>query len=127
MDGFDSLLHKLDDLGSVGKKVGKEALQKGAKVVVEQQKKDAPKDTGDGAKHLEVAKVTTSLAQVGFTKDNWEQCKGIWYANWSFEHYISGKQITKNAGWIFNSLKNCEKEARSEIEKVLGDEIEKIL
>lgn len=82
-DGFDELLNKLGDLGQVGNKVGKEALNAGAKVVLEQQKKDAPRDTGDGAKYLEISKSTSSLAQVGFTKDNWEHTKGL--TNGSFK------------------------------------------
>lgn len=128
-DGFDELLNKLQDLGQVGNKLGKEALNAGAKVVLEQQKKDAPRsDNNDhGADYLEITKNTKSLTQVGFTKDNWKFTKGLWFSNWGFVHYKSKKPVTPHVGWMFSSFGKCQKEAKDEIVKVLGKEIDKIL
>lgn len=52
MEGFDDLEQLLKDLGALGTKVGKEALNDGAEIVLKNQKKDAPRDTGSADKLL---------------------------------------------------------------------------
>ena len=57
LSGFNDLLSDLDNLGDIGSKVGKKAVTEGAKMVLEQQKKDAPRDSGEGADNLKVTKI----------------------------------------------------------------------
>ena len=54
--GFDELINDLNNLGNIGNKIGKKAVEEGAKIVLEQQKKDAPRDADNehGADKLEI-------------------------------------------------------------------------
>ena len=52
IDGIGDLTTTLDNLGKVGQKVGKKAIKEGLKIALEQQKKDAPRDTGKSRDNL---------------------------------------------------------------------------
>ncbi len=60
--GFDELINDLNNLGAIGNKIGKKAVEEGAKIVLEQQKKDAPRDADaddneHGADKLDITEI----------------------------------------------------------------------
>lgn len=80
--GFDDLINDLNNLGAIGKK----AVEEGAKIVLEQQKKDAPRDADDnehGADKLDITEIKkysksgTVVGKVGISAENWEECKHL--------------------------------------------------
>lgn len=77
MDGFDDLINTLNDLGNITNKVGKEALEEGSEIVLKQQKKDAPRDSGDGGDHLKIVEGSAKVSKIGIDDSNWEECKHL--------------------------------------------------
>ena len=85
-NGFDELINDLNNLGNIGNKIGKKAVEEGAKIVLEQQKKDAPRDADDnehGADKLDITEIKkysksgTVVGKVGISAENWEECKHL--------------------------------------------------
>ena len=97
MEGFDDLVRKLDTMGQVGNKIGNNALKAASQVIVEQQKKDAPRDTGKGAESLKPGKIKTSAAknkyiQVGIVSEsNWESVQGVYFQHYGYKNHRTGK------------------------------------
>ncbi|WP_342986174.1 HK97 gp10 family phage protein, partial [Clostridium saudiense] len=97
LSGFDELISDLNNLGAIGNKIGRKAVEEGAKIVLEQQKKDAPRsdDNDHGADKLDIteikkyAKSGTVVGRVGISSDNWEFTKGLYFNHYGFEHYKS--------------------------------------
>ena len=87
LSGFDELISDLNNLGAIGNKIGRKAVEEGAKIVLEQQKKDAPRsdDNDHGADKLDIteikkyAKSGTVVGRVGISSDNWEFTKGLYF------------------------------------------------
>ena len=85
LNGFDELISDLNNLGSIGNKIGKQAIEEGAKIVLEQEKKDSPKDSENnnhGADKLKVTQIKkyksgTTIGKVGIDSTNWEECKHL--------------------------------------------------
>lgn len=135
LSGFDELVSDLNNLGSIGNKIGKKAIEEGAKIVLEQQKKDAPRSEDDdhGADKLDIteikryAKSGTIIGRVGISKDNWEYTKGLYFNNYGFEHYKSGKIVDIHIGWMNDSFKKCKEKASEVIIDIASKEIDKIL
>ena len=83
--GFDDLINDLNNLGAIGNKIGKQAVEEGAKIVLEQEKKDSPKDSDNndhGADKLKVTQIKkyksgTTIGKVGIDSTNWEECKHL--------------------------------------------------
>lgn len=84
--GFDDLINDLNNLGAIGNKIGKKAVEEGAKIVLEQQKKDSPKDSDNndhGADKLDITEIKkysksgTVVGKVGISAENWEECKHL--------------------------------------------------
>ena len=119
LSGFDELISDLNNLGAIGNKIGRKAVEEGAKIVLEQQKKDAPRsdDNDHGADKLDIteikkyAKSGTVVGRVGISSDNWEFTKGLYFNHYGFEHYKSGKMVDVHVGWMNDSFKKCKDKA----------------
>lgn len=132
LSGFDDLLSDLDNLGNIGSKVGKKAVTEGAKMVLEQQKKDAPRDSGEGADNLKVTKIKTYKSgnvwgKVGIDSSNWENSKHLYYQNYGYELWKNGERIEPHLGWMEDSLKKIEDKANKKIIEVVSAELDNIL
>lgn len=133
-DGFDELVNDLNNLGNIGNKIGRKAVEEGAKIVLEQQKKDAPrdKDSKHGADKLDITEIkkyskSGIVGRVGISSDNWEDCKHLYFHNYGFEHYKSGKMVNVHVGWMNDSFKKCKEKASEKIIEIAKQEIDKIL
>ena len=135
LNGFDELISDLNNLGSIGNKIGKQAIEEGAKIVLEQQKKDAPRSGDDdhGADKLDITEIKkytksgTVVGRVGISSDNWEFTKGLYFNHYGFEHYKSGKMVDVHIGWMNDSFKKCKEKASEKIIDIASKEIDKIL
>lgn len=134
IEGLDNLLDDLGRLGDVGKKVGKKAVQNASKIVLNQQKKDAPRsdDEEHGADKLKVTQIKTyktgtCVGKIGIDSSNWEDTKGLWFQNFGFEHYKSGKRVEPHVGWMRQSFDKVKEETYKSIENEVLSEIDKII
>lgn len=133
--GFDELINDLNNLGAIGNKIGKKAVEEGAKIVLEQQKKDAPKDADNehGADKLDITEIKkysksgTIVGKVGISAENWEDCKHLYFQNYGYELWKNGKMVNVHVGWIDDSFKKCKDKASKVIIDVAKQEIDKIL
>lgn len=130
--GFDDLDKILDSLGDVSRKVGAKAVREGMKPIVEQMKKDAPKDTGEGAKDLKTTSVRayktgTAVARAGINKSNFEKTKHLLFQHHGYELKISGKKVTVHIGWMSNSFNKSKATGEKVIIDVVQSEINKII
>lgn len=136
LSGFDELVNDLNNLGTIGNKIGRKAVEEGAKIVLEQQKKDAPRDTNDsehGADLLDITEIKkysrtgTVLGKVGISAENWEKCKHLYFHHYGYELWKNGEMINTHVGWMTDSFKKCEDKATKVIIDVASKEIDKIL
>ena len=135
LSGFDELISDLNNLGAIGNKIGRKAVEEGAKIDLEQQKKDAPRsdDNDHGADKLDIteikkyAKSGTVVGRVGISSDNWEFTKGLYFNHYGFEHYKSGKMVDVHVGWMNDSFKKCKDKAAKIMIDIASKEIDKIL
>ena len=135
LSGFDELISDLNNLGAIGNEIGRKAVEEGAKIVLEQQKKDAPRsdDNDHGADKLDIteikkyAKSGTVVGRVGISSDNWEFTKGLYFNHYGFEHYKSGKMVDVHVGWMNDSFKKCKDKAAKIMIDIASKEIDKIL
>ena len=135
LSGFDELISDLNNLGAIGNKIGRKAVEEGAKIVLEQQKKDAPRsdDNDHGADKLDIteikkyAKSGTVVGRVGISSDNWEFTKVLYFNHYGFEHYKSGKMVDVHVGWMNDSFKKCKDKAAKIMIDIASKEIDKIL
>lgn len=128
---FDNMMQKFENLKEKSVKDGKKIVNKAAKVVLEQQKKDAPKKTGKGAKSLKVTETklykTAVYAKIGINSKNWNTAKSLWFQHFGYHNnglggIFGGKFVATHAGWMNVSFDKCKDEAYS----VMYDEIKKI-
>lgn len=134
LGGFDDLLNDLNNLGSIGKKIGKKAITEGSKLVLEQQKKDAPRDS-DGEHGADKLKVTniksyksgTVVAKVGIDSTNWDDVAHLYYQHYGFEHYKNGERVEVHLGWMDDSFKKVKDKASEQIMEIASQEVDKIL
>lgn len=122
--GFDELIKKLEDMGRQGNKIAKSAVEKGAKIVLEQQRKDAPKLTEEGSKNLDIGEIkkykSGVYAKVGITKDNWEKTKHLYFQHFGYNNRgwnmaNKPKLVVRRVGWMNESFEKIENEARNAI------------
>lgn len=133
--GFDELINDLNNLGNIGNKIGKKAVEEGAKIVLEQQKKDAPRDADKehGADKLDIteikkyAKSGTVVGKVGISSENWEEAKHLYFQNYGYELWKNGKMVNTHVGWIDDSFKKCKDKASKVMIDIASKEIDKIL
>ena len=130
--GFDELDNKLESLGNVGRKVGAKAVREGMKPIVEQMKKDAPKDTGKGAKALKTTtvktyKTGTAVARAGINASNWEKTKHLYFQNYGYINHINGKRVKVHIGWMSKSFEKSKSQGEAIMRNVAQSEINKII
>lgn len=134
--GFDDLINDLNNLGAIGNKIGKKAVEEGAKIVLEQQKKDSPKDSDNndhGADKLDITEIKkysksgTVVGKVGISAENWEECKHLYFQNYGYELWKNGKMVNTHVGWIDDSFKKCKDKASEKMIEIAKQEIDKIL
>ncbi len=122
--GFNELVSKLELMAAKGKVIAKEAVGEGAKVVLEQQRKDAPRLTGSSANALKIGELKTyksgAYAKIGINKDNWEEAKALYYQHFGYNNKgwnmkKNPKMVTKHVGWMNESFNKCETNARMKI------------
>lgn len=143
-DGFDDLFATLNSLGNVGDKIGKKALRAGLKPVVAQMKTDAPKGDGslgiptktnDGYKKLKVLDVKrfkngTFIGYAGINSKNFEETKHLLFHHYGYGNKglnFNGQPINMHVGWMTKSYEKIKKDAQTELEKVILDELDSIL
>lgn len=135
LSGFDELINDLNNLGDVGKKVGRKAVQEASKIVLQQEKKDAPRDahnSNHGANKLKVTQIKqyksgTVVGKIGIDSSNWEAVSHLYYQHYGFEHYKSKKMVTVHVGWMNDSFNKCKEKAAKVMMDVASQEIDKIL
>lgn len=133
--GFNELINDLNNLGNIGNKIGRQAVEEGAKIVLEQQKKDAPRDSDSehGADKLDIteikkyAKSGTVVGKVGISSDNWEEAKHLYYQNYGYELWKNGEMVNVHVGWIDDSFNKCKDKASKVMIDIASKEIDKIL
>ena len=122
---FDEMMQKFEKLKENAMSRGKKVVNVGAKIVLEQQKEDAPRRTGksrDGLKISETKLYKTSVyAKVGLNSKNWEQSKSLWYHHFGYHNHLTGKFYGYHAGWMNTSFDKCKDRAR----KAMIAELEK--
>lgn len=126
-DGFDELLSTLNSLGQVGNKINNKALKEGAKLVLAEQKRQAPKGENNSREKLTTGNIKkyksgNAYLSVGITDKNWGECKGLWFQNFNGIH-SSGKHI----GWVTKAYENVKSKATEAMMRVVSDEIDNIL
>lgn len=132
ISGFDDLFGTLEALGKVGDSVGKKAVRAGLKEVLKQMQIDAPKDTGNSAKELNITKIKqykggTVWGSCGISSSNWEETKALWYQHYGYENKAIGKRTETNVGWMIESFEKSNQKAENEIYNNVINEINKIL
>lgn len=132
--GFDDLISDLNNLGNVGKKVGRKAVEEGSKIVLDQQKKDAPKDKDceHGADKLKITNIKTYksgtvVGKVGIDSSNWDEVDHLYYQHYGFELWKNGERVEPHIGWMDDSFKKVEDKASNKIIEVISSELDKIL
>lgn len=126
-EGFDELLSTVRSLGQVGNKINNKALKEGSKIVLAEQKRQAPVGENNSREKLTTGNIKkykngNAYLSVGITKDNWEECKGLWFQNFNGIH-SSGKHV----GWISKAYEKVKSKATDAMMKVVSDEVDKIL
>lgn len=133
ISGFDDILNDLNNLGNVGNKIGKKAVEEGTKIVLEQQKKDAPKDKdGDhGADKLKVTNIkkykSTVVGKVGIDESNWDEVDHLYYQHYGYELWKNGERVEPHLGWMDDSFKKVKDKASETMMSIVEQEIDKIL
>lgn len=122
--GFKELVAQLELMAEKGKQIAKDAVNDGAEVVLEQQRKDAPKLTGVSASSLSKGETKVyksgAYAKIGITSKNWEKAKPLYfqhfgYMNKGWNMKKNPKLVVKHVGWMNESFKNCETAAKMKI------------
>lgn len=135
IDGLGDLTSTIENLGKVGQKAGKTAIKKGLDIALEQQKKDAPRDTGKSRDNLMIQYIRTNnngsaWGACGIGAKNWESTKSLWFQNYGYENHglnFSGQKITTHVGWMDKVMKQVESKSRKVILDTLKSEIDKVL
>lgn len=136
VQGFDTLVNKLETLGKAGNRIANKALKEGAKAIVNQQKLDGPKHKGGpangkpihGADALKVGRIVTAKSknkyvQIGITDSNvWEYAKGVYFQHHGFYNHISKKYVA-GSQWMDKSFEKSKKKAANILINYLEKEI----
>lgn len=135
VDGFDDLFNTLQELGNIGNKVGKKAVEEASKIVLEQEKEDAPIDV-EGTTHGKDALKITSIKKykggstygnIGIDGTNWDECKHLYYQHYGYELWKNGKRVEPHLLWMDKSFNKCKKKAEDVMLETAESELNKIL
>lgn len=136
LSGFDELINDLNNLGNIGNKIGKQAVEGASKIILQQQKKDAPRDADNskhGAEALEVTEIKkysksgTTVAKIGISSDNWEKTDHLYFHHYGYELWKNGQMINTHVGWMDDSFNKCKDKADKAMIDIVQKEIDKIL
>lgn len=117
---FDNMMQKFERLKEKSIKNGKKIVNEAAKIVLEQQREDAPVNTGKGAANLKITEVklykTSVYAKIGINSKNWEDTKGLWYQHFGYHNnglggIFGGRFVATHAGWMNTSFNKCKGKA----------------
>lgn len=137
IDGLDNLIGKLETMGRAGSNAANKGLKKAGKIIVNQQKLDAPRHKGGPAngksKHggdaLKVGSVRTAKAsknkyvQIGIVDSAvWEYAKGVYFQHHGFYNHIS-KRYVAGSQWFNTSFEKSKKAAAAVLMKCLKEEL----
>lgn len=127
---FDRMMNNFEDLKITAMKQSKRIVTRGAEIVLAQQKKDAPKNSGKSYKALKITETklykTSVYAKIGIGSDNWEQTKALWFQHFGYFNYglggiFNGMFIAVHAGWMNKSFDRCKAQAYNEIYKQVSN------
>lgn len=136
VNGLDELMSRLEQLGDVGKKVGKKAINEGLKVFLDGMKQDAPIDQDNSRSKLVIQNVKVNKdgaawGSVGIGKKNWNSTRQLWYQHWGYRNFgwnFDGKlKITNNVGWLDKSYEKSKAAAEQKTTSILKKEIDNLL
>ena len=107
------------------------ACKKGADLVLQSQKAEAPKDTGEGANALSIVACRTGKGfcfyDVGINSTNWEQTKQLWFHNFGYYNHWTNTRICIHVGWFQKALNQCKQQVQSELLRAGRAMVEDIL
>ena len=104
--GLDVLEKKLKDLEVSTNSVTKKAIDKALNETLPILQHEAPKDSGDGAKALEIkdsgAKKyrRSAWGKMGITSENWNETKHLLFQHYGFYNVRAKKNVAKHIGWF---------------------------
>lgn len=128
VEGFDELIKRLESMGKSGGNIENKALKVGAAIIVEEQRKNAPKDTSNGAKELQVGSIKTAKSknkyvQVGITPGvNWDKAKGIYFQHHGYRNHRTNKYHAATL-WMDKSFLKAKEKAMGEMLSILQREL----
>lgn len=134
VSGFDDLLNTLDSLGKVGDQIGKKAIREGLKPVLNQMKKDAPKDDGQGFKKLRVTGVKqfnsgTIIGYCGIDSKNWDDTKHLLFQHYGYSNHglnFKGLPIGVNVGWMTLSYEKVKSDAENSLKEAINRQLDTV-
>ena len=139
VEGFEQLVQKLERMGQAGNKIANTALKESAKIVVDEQKKDAPRHSGSpsrgkkqhGYEGLQVGKIRTAKAsknkyvQIGINGkgyDYWDIVAGVYFQHYGYHNHWNGRYYAGSL-WMDKSFNKVKDKAA----KVMIDHLKKEL
>ena len=118
IQGVDKLINKLNKISNIK---AKEVIEDVAKDVETAIVNEARKFSD--TEYLYICKCdvrnygSSCFIDVGLKSDtvDFEKWKGLWYHNWGYSHWKSGKMVTPHVMWFDNNLKLMNRDIISKI------------
>ena len=118
---FSGLENRLNQLGKkASKELTDKALNQGAKIILKEQQKNVPVDTGKLKESLEISKPKNSgvrkLVYIGIPNSDDKKAKYGYYQEYGTRHMVGKK-------WMIKSWQNSIRDANKAIKEVIVNEI----
>ncbi len=142
VEGLDDLMSTINNLGDIGTKAGRKAIQEGSEIILETMKHEAPQSdgssikpsSGHGAEYLAIQYIKTTPSTVygatGIGSKNWQQTKQFWFQHYGYFDYGLNFQgnpyVNNNVGWVWKAQNRCADKAQNKVISVLKKEIDEI-
>ena len=118
IQGVDKLINKLNKISNIK---AKEVIEDVAKDVETAIVNEARKFSD--TEYLYIGKCdvrdygSSYFVDIGLKNDavDFELWKGLWYHNWGYTHWKSGKMITPHVMWFDNSINLCRNKIKNKI------------
>lgn len=132
LEGFDELIKTMDELGDIGKKVGRKGIKKALEATLPTVKEIAPKDSGEAVNNLSIGTIKTYQGGsvwggVGINAKNWDKTKSLYFQHYGFKHYKDGKLVEPHKGWMDKAVEASAPKAIGILENEIRQELDKIL
>lgn len=118
MNNLSELMQKFDSITGAPGDVKGQLIRSSAEKTLDGLKADAPKCTGESAKHLKILETRVGdeymFIDIGINHTNWEQTKGLW-----FQNFYGEKSTGKNVMWMDKSFKKSKRKIGKEIKHEL--------